>query len=388
MDEEKPRVQRHLLIAGTGRAGTSFLVRYLAELGLDTHLGRFGENAAWDDEANAGLESAPITGLDGDLPYVVKSPWLYQFIDDLLTDNRFVTDAVVVPVRDLAEAAESRSIIERRAIHQNAPWISEFGRTWEQWCHVPGGITYSLNPIDQGRLLAVGFHHLLQRLIAADIPIIFLAFPRFIDDATYLFEKLRPILPRLVDHKTACSAHQRVADPAKVRVGKEIEALPVTDRVPSARSMGYASAESLELIAVRRELTRLRKQITALQHDAAAVEDQRRLDQAAASDSDTMLRNKLSAMETALAEATTANEQTARDQAEQVQILQQEIHQCRQHALGMTLEISRLNQQAVADAEQQHRLEMTLASMLTSRSWRLTRPYRAIGSRLRGAWSE
>src|SRR5208337_3522572 len=40
--------RRHLIIAGTGRAGTSFLVRYLTELGLDTILTREGEAAWWD----------------------------------------------------------------------------------------------------------------------------------------------------------------------------------------------------------------------------------------------------------------------------------------------------------------------------------------------------
>jgi hypothetical protein len=32
--------RRHLLIAGTGRAGTSFLVRYLSALGLETEIDR------------------------------------------------------------------------------------------------------------------------------------------------------------------------------------------------------------------------------------------------------------------------------------------------------------------------------------------------------------
>ena len=49
--------RRHLIIAGTGRAGTSFLVRYLTELGLDTIPTREGEAAWWDVEANAGLET-------------------------------------------------------------------------------------------------------------------------------------------------------------------------------------------------------------------------------------------------------------------------------------------------------------------------------------------
>jgi hypothetical protein len=67
------------------------------------------------------------------------------------------------------------------------------------------------------------FYHLVQRFIKADIPIIFLAFPRLTYDADYLFDKLRPVLPLTVDHQMACSAHQSIADPAKVRIGSEIE---------------------------------------------------------------------------------------------------------------------------------------------------------------------
>ena len=54
--------RRHLIIAGTGRAGTSLLVRYLTELGLDRTLARNGDMAEWDAEANAGLENVLISG--------------------------------------------------------------------------------------------------------------------------------------------------------------------------------------------------------------------------------------------------------------------------------------------------------------------------------------
>src|ERR1700760_617130 len=113
--KENPAVRRHLLIAGTGRAGTSFLVRYLAELGLDMHLGRRGESPAWDEDANAGLEDAPFLTPDPDLPYVIKCPGLYNFIDDVLTDRTFIPDAVIIPVRDLAEAVTSRCVVQQRA---------------------------------------------------------------------------------------------------------------------------------------------------------------------------------------------------------------------------------------------------------------------------------
>jgi len=43
--DDPPTLQRHLVISGTGRAGTSFLVRWLTEMGLDTHLSRRGADA-------------------------------------------------------------------------------------------------------------------------------------------------------------------------------------------------------------------------------------------------------------------------------------------------------------------------------------------------------
>ena len=78
-----PPATHHLVIAGTGRAGTSFLVRYLTELGLDTSLSRQGEAAFWDEAANAGLEEFPIVGSGANLPYVVKSPWTGDCIERL-----------------------------------------------------------------------------------------------------------------------------------------------------------------------------------------------------------------------------------------------------------------------------------------------------------------
>jgi hypothetical protein len=127
-----PVIQRpthHLLIAGTGRAGTSFLVRYLTELGLDTTLSRAGEAGVfWDSSANADLEEQ-ITGSGEHLPYVVKSPWIGEQIEQILSDPRLSVDAILIPVRNLVEAATSRSILEMRGIHERAPWMADLDRS-------------------------------------------------------------------------------------------------------------------------------------------------------------------------------------------------------------------------------------------------------------------
>ncbi|HQT89438.1 MAG TPA: hypothetical protein PK677_12925, partial [Acidiphilium sp.] len=80
----------HLLIAGTGRSGTSFLVKYLDALGFATHFSRFGTYSSWDEAANAGAENLPLPALDPDMPYVVKSPWateLTAFIHEGVSFN-------------------------------------------------------------------------------------------------------------------------------------------------------------------------------------------------------------------------------------------------------------------------------------------------------------
>ncbi len=361
-------------------------MRYLAELGLDTHLGRRGAVPAWDDDANAGLEDAPFLSPDTDLPYVVKSPWLYEFIDDLLTDVRFRLDAVVIPVRDLAEAAVSRCVIERRAIHENAPWMSGFTRSWEEWGHVPGGIIYSVNPLDQGRLLAVGFHHLVQRLVAANVSIIFLAFPRLTEDATYLFEKLRSVLPETVDHRTACSAHRRIVDPAKIRVGAEMRAAASRDKPHTIKIIGYESHAALDAMALRRELGRIRKQLAELRRETAEADERGRLETAEAAEEGRRLRARIAMMETALAEAVVATEQACRDKSEVAEALREEARQCNQKIEDLSQEILRLQQQAILDTQRMRESEIALATIRASRSWRLTRPYRAIGAKLINAF--
>ncbi|HEX4260274.1 MAG TPA: hypothetical protein VHY76_04170, partial [Acetobacteraceae bacterium] len=108
--------RRHLLVAGTGRAGTSAMVRYLTGLGLETHLSRHGAAASWDDAAQAGLEDIPLSAVTPDLPYVVKSPWSYQFVQELLDDPAIALDGVIVPIRDLVEATSSRIIQQLQAV--------------------------------------------------------------------------------------------------------------------------------------------------------------------------------------------------------------------------------------------------------------------------------
>jgi hypothetical protein len=79
---------------------------------------------------------------------------------------------------------------------------------WETWGKTPGGVVYSLNPIDQARILAVGFHQVILAFVKKCVPIIFLDFPRMIDDGEYLYDQLKHILGADVDRAVAMAVYQ------------------------------------------------------------------------------------------------------------------------------------------------------------------------------------
>ncbi|WP_174973296.1 hypothetical protein [Burkholderia contaminans] len=242
-------MKHHLLIAGTGRAGTSFLVQYLTACGLETHLSRNPDG--WIDEnANAGLEDFPAK--DADLPYVVKSPWLYEFVNELLARDDVQVDAVIVPMRDLVEAATSRVVNELRARLGREEIPNELTR-WHTWGTVPGGTVYSLNPIDQARLLSMGFHQVIHACVKKRVPLIFLEFPRFITDGKYLYEQLRSVLAG-IDSSRAMRSHAQTARPDKVRIASEL-----ANSASISKGDLFPSFDSLDRVALHREITNARR---------------------------------------------------------------------------------------------------------------------------------
>jgi hypothetical protein len=263
-------MKNHLLIAGTGRAGTTFLVQYLAECGLDTHLAH-GQNSGYDEDANAGLEDVLLNNPGA--PYVVKSPWLYEYVERLLTDQQTIVDAVIIPMRSIVEAATSRTVNELRARYGSAAVLDEC-KQWESWGTTAGGVTYSLNPIDQARLLALGFHELLHALVKHGVPVVLLDFPRFVDDPDYLYEALRSTLGDRLDRAAALRAHEQVVVPSKVRIGRELDA-DVTYR-PVSRAepprIAFPSHATLDRTALKRELDKRVARVDQLEQRIALLE--------------------------------------------------------------------------------------------------------------------
>jgi hypothetical protein len=255
-------IRHHLLIAGTGRAGTSALVQYLNGLGLETHLSRPGGSADWHDSAQAGFEDLPLYTNGHDLPYVIKSPLTYQIIDQILKHAKISLDAVLIPIRPLVEAAASRSIVQLQAMHQDAGWMAEVATPWEHLAAAPGGAIFSVSPIDQARLLAVGFHWLLERIVQTDVPVVLLSFPRLVSDPDYLFAKIGNVLPIEVPIARAREVHAETFNPEKVRAGRELS--DNAGPAPELNGFTGSSITALDNMALKRELKQLREELESL----------------------------------------------------------------------------------------------------------------------------
>ena len=369
----------HLLIAGTGRAGTSFLVRYLTAVGLDTTLSRQGDAAFWDEDANAGLEELPVTGDPASWPYVIKTPWLHQFVDQLLDDESVGVEAVIVPVRSLSEAAASRVVLELRALHAAQPWMADCQPPWNAWGFTPGGCLMPLEPLDQARLLAVGFYHLIERLVSKEVPIVFVAFPRLIHDPEYLFAKLAPFLPG-VSAEQGREAHARLADPSMSRVGGELRAAAAGPNALAADA--GPDLATLNDVALRRELTRLRAELGTAEErasEAAASADRSRQEAACQEQRNAELSAEATALRAEVGHLR-AELATAVREVSEVQRVASEAKAAVECAVAHAVE-----QRARADmlAAQAAERDTHLAAMRASTSWRLTRPLRAVATRWR-----
>ena len=178
-------MKHHVIISGTGRAGTTLLVELLTAAGIDTGYSAKGEIFANRD---SGLEQ---NIWDPDAPYVVKMPFLCDLLDELMATGGYAIDHAIVPVRDLYAAAESRRDVMRRTTSPSAAVTQTLGPG------VPGGLWGTMDPAAQEAVLAKKFHRLLHTIARYEIPLTLLEFPRLAQDAPYLYRHIQPIFPTL-----------------------------------------------------------------------------------------------------------------------------------------------------------------------------------------------
>ena len=157
-----------IVITGTGRCGTSFLMHLFTALGFNT--GYSLDECVWHlkrSKCDGGIEHSIGTKLF-DKSDIVKNPlWFYkpESLD-------FDIDYLIVPIRSLMSVAKSRD-------RNNG-----YGGFWMGADDITGQIK-----IDSSAL-----SYFIEHMVLKDLQVIFLDFPRIAKDDEYLYSKLINLL--------------------------------------------------------------------------------------------------------------------------------------------------------------------------------------------------
>jgi len=203
-------IRKHVLITGTGRAGTTFLVELLTNLGFATGFTADEIKKKKNKLGRAGLEHRLLSP---NCPYIVKDPWFCDYAAEALEREDVAIEHIFIPIRNLSAAAESRRFVTREGLKKK-PLMKRIAFFLGKKMEFPGGLwhTRSLKKNAQEIVLLNQLYKLLLPLSEYHIPTTFIRYPRSVQDGQYLFEKLKPVL-RDIDLTTFLDAHAKTARP-------------------------------------------------------------------------------------------------------------------------------------------------------------------------------
>ena len=164
---------KRIIITGTGRAGTTFLMKLFTLLDLDTGFNKENVDEFIDNISHGGLEFS----LSKHIPHkYIKNPAIMDCFDDFIKD--YDVEKIIIPIRDIKEVADNRAEISKKS---STGW---------------GGLWGTDNPLKQKEILE---QKLLKFLLDASkyhIPIVFISFEKMFSDKEYLYKKLDIGVPK------------------------------------------------------------------------------------------------------------------------------------------------------------------------------------------------
>lgn len=190
-----------ILITGTGRSGTSFLVHLLSALGMDTG---YTEDECFHICNNACQGGAEWTI---EKPYkILKNPEFMVKIEDIV--QNYDIDHVIIPIRNLEDTAKSRE--------NNSENHGGFG----------GYCFNAHNLEEQETNNARLFYEMIEILTRYDVPFTTIAFPHMIEYRMYLYRKLKStgLFDELEGKEEQerennfFDTHKRIANPDKITI--------------------------------------------------------------------------------------------------------------------------------------------------------------------------
>ena len=156
-----------ILITGTGRCGTTFLIKIFSFLGFNTGYDRNNYKLSISSNCNSGMERSYK-----DNYYIIKNPTFMMDIANISKDTSIKIKNVIIPIRDLKISAKSRVKHEK----QN------------------GGLWNAIDELSQIEFYKNILTNYIITSTKYDINTIFIDFDKMINDKIYLFNKLKNIL--------------------------------------------------------------------------------------------------------------------------------------------------------------------------------------------------
>jgi len=155
------------LISGTGRCGTTFLIKLFSFLDYDTGFNMEDYNNYIFKNCNSGMERDY-----NEKYYILKNPNFIANIDKIINDHSIKIKSIIFPIRNLKESAQSREKNNFKA----------------------GGLWNAASIHEQLNYYNSIISNYIVIMTKYEIDTIFIDFDKMITDKKYLYNKLKNIL--------------------------------------------------------------------------------------------------------------------------------------------------------------------------------------------------
>jgi len=174
-----------ILITGTGRCGTTFLIKLFSFLDFNTGYNRINYKSTIASNCNSGMERNYKEDY-----YILKNPNFMVNIEYIVKDTSIKIKNIIIPIRDLKMSAKSRVKHDKQE----------------------GGLWNAKDELSQ----IIFYKDILTNYIFIstkyNINTIFIDFDKMINDKRYLFIKLKNILDeKNIDFETFSCVYNEVS---------------------------------------------------------------------------------------------------------------------------------------------------------------------------------
>ena len=205
-----------MVITGTGRAGTTYLVQLLTHLGLDTGFKNEGftkkiASSLNFREARGGFEQDIVNSQS---PYIIKDPAFCQYADEIFRNESIEIEHIFIPIRELYAAAESRrrvTLAARNRLPRYKRLMKKFTSSYPKASGGLWGVSSTRAGVQESYLSNM-LYELMLATSKTNVPITLINYPYCLEDSQYLFNKLTPIL-KDIDYQTFRLSFEEITNP-------------------------------------------------------------------------------------------------------------------------------------------------------------------------------